>query len=92
VTNTGKRPGTEVVQLYVREMTFAGGTPPVRQLKGFQKITLQPGESRHVTFNISSNDLGLYDTQGKWVVQPGKFEVWICKDSASGESAGFELE
>lgn len=91
VTNTGKRTGTEVVQLYVRAMAFAGGTPPVRQLKGFQKITLQPGESRKVSFDISSNELGLYGTHGKRIVQPGKFEVWICKDSASGDPKDFVL-
>ncbi|HEY1663207.1 MAG TPA: beta-glucosidase BglX [Verrucomicrobiae bacterium] len=92
VTNTGNRAGTEVAQLYIRAMAFAGGTPPVRQLKGFQKISLQPGESRDLTFNIPSRELGFYDTRGNWVVQPGQFEVWICKDSASGDPADFKLE
>jgi beta-glucosidase len=92
VTNTGSRMGTEVTQLYLRALAFAGGTPPVRQLKGFQKILLQPGESKQVTFQIPSQELGFYETDGKWVVQPGNFEVWISKDSASGDPAEFELE
>ncbi len=92
VTNTGSRAGTEVAQLYIRAMAFAAGTPPVRQLKGFQKVFLQPGESREVTFKIPSQELGLYDTKGNWVVQPGQFEIWICKDSASGDPADFGLK
>ncbi|MGO8765116.1 MAG: beta-glucosidase BglX [Limisphaerales bacterium] len=91
VTNTGKRAGTEVVQLYLHPLAFAGGTPPVRELKGFQKVLLQPGETREVTFDISSQELGLYDQRGNWVVQPGDFQVWISKDSASGDPADFQL-
>lgn len=92
VTNTGSRAGTEVAQLYIRAMAFAGGTPPVRELKGFQKVFLQPGETRDVSFAIPSSELGFYDTLGNWVVQPGLFEVWISKDSASGDPVDFELE
>jgi beta-glucosidase len=92
VTNTGSRAGTEVAQLYIRAMAFAGGTPPVRELKGFQKVFLQPGETRDVSFEIPSSELGFYDTRGNWVVQPGLFEVWISKDSASGDPVDFELD
>jgi beta-glucosidase len=64
----------------------------VRELKGFQKILLPPGESRDVTFTISEKELGYYDAKGNWLVEPGKFQLWISKDSASGEPAEFELE
>ena len=92
ITNTGKRAGTEVAQLYIRGLAFAGGTRPVRELKGFRKITLQPGETGTVTFTLTPNDIGFYDEDGHWIAQPGQYEVWICKDSASGDPASFELE
>ena len=90
--NTGSRPGTEVVQLYIRDVAASAGPRPVRELKGFQKIELNPGESRDVTFEISNKELGYYDSAGHWLVEPGKFEVWISKDSASGKPMDFKLE
>jgi beta-glucosidase len=89
--NTGTRAGTEVAQLYLRDVAASAGPRPVRELKGFQKVLLQPGESRDVTFTISDKELGCCDTKGNWLVEPGKFQVWICKDSASGSPAEFEL-
>ena len=89
--NTGLRAGTEVVQLYIRDIAASAGPRPVRELKGFQKILLQPGESRSVTFAISGRELGYYDTKGCWLVEPGKFQLWIAKDSASGGPVDFEL-
>jgi beta-glucosidase len=91
LTNTGSRAGTETVQLYIRAIAASAGTRPVHELKGFQKILLQPGESRDVTFNLSADDLGYYDTRGNWLVEPGKYQLWLAKDSASGQPAGFEL-
>jgi len=91
LTNTGSRTGTETVQLYIRALAASAGTRPVRELKGFQKILLQPGESHDVVFNLSVNDLGYYDTKGNWLVEPGKYQLWLAKDSASGEPAEFEL-
>jgi beta-glucosidase len=91
IKNTGARTGTEVVQLYIRDVAASVGPRPVRELKGFQKIQLNPGESRDVTFKISNQELGYYDAAGKWLVEPGKFEVWISKDSASGKPAVFML-
>jgi beta-glucosidase len=90
--NTGARAGTEVVQFYLRDVAASAGPRPVRELKGFQKVRLEPGESRDVTFSISTPDLGYYDTAGHWLVEPGEFQVWISKDSASGKPADFELE
>ena len=92
ITNTGKRAGVEVAQLYIRDLAFAAGPRPVRELKGFQKVLLQPGEARTVTFKLTPNELGFYDPDGHWIVQPGEFQVWISKDSASGQPANFQLE
>jgi beta-glucosidase len=89
--NTGSRAGTEIAQLYLRDLAASAGPRPVRELKGFQKVLLQPGESRDVTFTVSGRELGYYDTKGRWLVEPGKFQLWIAKDSASGEPVDFEL-
>jgi len=92
VKNTGSRAGAEVVQLYIRDVAASAGPRPVRELKGFQKIQLNPGESRDVTFTISNEELGYFDPAGHWLVEPGKFQVWISKDSASGKPVDFLLE
>ena len=89
--NIGARAGTEVVQLYIRDVAASAGPRPVRELKGFQKVLLQPGESRDVTFTLSGKELGYYDTKGQSLVEPGRYQVWICKDSAAGDPADFEL-
>ena len=86
--NTGSRAGTEVVQLYLRDVAASAGPRPVRELKGFQKVLLQPGDSTEVAFAISGDELGYYDTKGNWLVEPGKFQIWICRDSASGRAGG----
>jgi beta-glucosidase len=91
IKNTGERAGTEVVQLYIRDIAASGGPRPVRELKGFQKILLQPGELRDVSFTISGKELGYYDVKGTWLVEPGKFQLWIARDSAAGEPVDFEL-
>jgi beta-glucosidase len=91
LTNTGSRAGTETVQLYIRALAASVGTRPVRELKGFQKILLQPGESRDLAFTFSAKDLGYFDTRGRWLVEPGKYQLWLAKDSASGEPVEFEL-
>jgi beta-glucosidase len=91
VKNVGSRPGTEVVQLYIRDVAASAGPRPVRELKGFQKVFLKPGESRDVTFSISNRELGYYNNQGDWLVEPGAFQVWISKDAVSGEPVNFEL-
>jgi beta-glucosidase len=92
IKNTGPRAGTEVAQLYIRDVAASVGPRPVRELKGFQKILLQPGETREVEFKITNQELGYYDTSGNWLVEPGKFQVWISKNSSAGEPAEFELE
>jgi beta-glucosidase len=91
IKNSGKRAGTAVAELYIRALAASAGPRPVRELKGFQKILLQPGESRLVSFNLPTHELGYYDANGHWLVEPGKYQVWITKDSASGDSVQFEL-
>jgi beta-glucosidase len=80
VTNTGKRPGTEVVQMYIRDLV-SSVTRPVKELKGFQKISLQPGESKTVTFEITPGLLSFYDINMKYVVEPGDFEIMVGNSS-----------
>ena len=91
IKNTGSRAGTETVQLYIRDIVASAGPRPVRELKGWQKVQLPAGESRDVSFIISGRELGYYDTKGRWLVEPGKFQLWLAKDSASGQPADFEL-
>jgi beta-glucosidase len=91
LANTGSRAGTETVQLYIRALAASAGPRPVRELKGFRKILLQPGESRDLTFTLSVNDLGYYDTRGNWLVEPGKYQLWLSRDSASGQPVEFKL-
>jgi len=89
--NSGPRAGTEVVQLYIRDLAASAGPRPVRELKGFQKVRLQPGESRAIDFTVSEKELGYYDANGNWLLEPGKFHLWISRDSASGSPVKFEL-
>jgi beta-glucosidase len=91
IKNSGARAGTAVAQLYLRALAASAGPRPVRELKGFQKVVLQPGESREVSFELPARELGYYDARGHWLVEPGQYQVWISQDSASGEPAGFEL-
>ncbi len=90
--NTGQRAGTEVVQLYIRALAGTAGPRPIRQLENFQKVHLEPGESRDLTFTLATNDLGYYDTSGHWLVEPGKYQLWVSKDSASGKPLNFQLQ
>jgi beta-glucosidase len=76
VTNTGDRTGDEVVQLYVRHRD-ATVTRPVKELKGFKRITLHPGERKTVTFTLHTHQLGLYDEAMQFVIQPGLIEVMV---------------
>jgi len=76
VANTGSRAGKEVVQLYVRDL-YASVAPPVRRLRAFQKIELQPGERRTVTFEVPVQELAFIGLDGRPVVEPGDFEVMV---------------
>ena len=80
VTNTGKRAGTEVVQMYVRDLV-SSVTRPVKELKGFQKISLKPRETRTVALDITSESLAFYDVNMRYVVEPGEFEIMVGSSS-----------
>jgi beta-glucosidase len=91
VTNTGDFDGEEVVQLYLHEKS-ASITPPVKQLKGFQKIFLKKGESKQVVFNINHSDLMFYNSDLKLVAEPGDFDLMIGPNSRDVKTATFTLK
>jgi beta-glucosidase len=80
VTNTGKREGTEVVQMYIRDL-FSSVTRPLKELKGFKKVSLQPGETKTVALDITPESLAFYNIDMKYAVEPGEFEIMIGHSS-----------
>jgi beta-glucosidase len=90
VENTGQREGDEVVQLYVRD-PVASVSRPVQELKGFQRVTLKPGERRRVEFTLGSGELGFYGVDMKWTVEPGEFQVRISNSSDGGLEGTFRV-
>ncbi|MGH9901117.1 MAG: glycoside hydrolase family 3 N-terminal domain-containing protein [Pyrinomonadaceae bacterium] len=90
VENTGRRVGDEVVQLYVRDVA-ATRTRPVKELKGFERVTLRPGERRRVEFTLAPEHLGFYNRALRFVVEPGEFKVFVGASSAGGLEASFEV-
>lgn len=81
VTNTGSREGSEVIQLYISDLK-SSLPRPVKELKGFSKVKLAPGETREVTFTIGKEALSFFDdARHEWVAEPGKFEAWIGASS-----------
>ncbi|WP_372817220.1 beta-glucosidase BglX [Pedobacter sp.] len=90
VTNTGKFAGEEIVQLYTRDLVGTS-TRPVKELKGFQKIKLQPGESKMVTFNLTEEDLKFYTSDLKFVAEPGDFKVFVGPNVKDVKEADFKL-
>lgn len=89
--NSGGCDGTEVVQVYVRDLV-GSITRPVRELKGFRRIFLRSGESQEVTFTIPVRDLAFWGIDMTYGVEPGQFTLWVGPDSASGLSADFTVE
>lgn len=91
IENTGKLKGATVAQLYVRDLV---GTlcRPVKELKGFEKITLEPGEKRTVTFTLRASDLAYHLADNTLAVEPGDFRLWIAPDSASGAPKEFAVD
>ncbi|WP_217363477.1 glycoside hydrolase family 3 C-terminal domain-containing protein [Duganella dendranthematis] len=85
VTNTGKRAGDEVVQIYIRD-DVSSVTRPVLELKAFKRVTLQPGEKRTLSFDIKPSDLWFYNTEMQRVVEPGSFTIHAGPDSANLKS------
>ena len=88
--NTGACTGTEVVQLYIQDVA-ASTVRPVRELKGFTRITLTPGETQTVSFRISEAELAFHRADGSYSTEPGAFRVWIGGSSATENEANFTL-
>lgn len=91
ITNTGSRAGTEVVQLYVQDLV-GDVARPVKELKGFKKITLAPGQKEVVSFTLQPADLSFYNQAMQEVTEPGKFKAWIGKNAEEGLETMFELK
>jgi beta-glucosidase len=80
VTNTGEREGDEVVQLYIRDLV-SSATRPVKELKGFQRVTIAPGETRTVSLTVTPDSLAFWNVRKKYVVEPGEFEIMVGPNS-----------
>ena len=90
VANTGQFEADEIVEFYTHQLAGRAARP-VRELKGFQRIHLRPGERKTVSFNLSTDSLAFYDTQGKLATDPAAFEAWVAPDSVSGERVTFTV-
>ena len=91
VTNSGAVAGEEVVQLYLKDHV-ASITRPIKELKGFQKISLNPGEQKTLQFKLTDAELGFFDGTGKFIVEPGTFTLWVGGSSSADMSTEFTLD
>jgi beta-glucosidase len=91
LANTGSRTGTEVAQVYVRDLV-GSITRPVKELKHFERVTLEPGESKTLTVQIPVQDLAFVGLDGVKKVEPGDFQLWVAGDSASGTPVAFKVQ
>ena len=91
LSNTGDCDGTEVVQVYVRDLV-GSITRPVKELKAFERVTLKAGESRNLRVQIPVSELAFYGLDGVKQVEPGDFQLWVAGDSASGEPIAFKVQ
>lgn len=90
LTNTGSRGGTEVAQLYIRDLV-ASVVRPIRELKAFRRVYLRPGESKPLEFAITADELAYYDNAGRRVLEPGRYQVFVGEDSRAELAGEFEL-
>jgi len=91
VTNTGAVAGDEVAQLYIRQNVSSVETPE-RALKGFSRVSLQPGQTKTVTFEVPQDDLALWNAEKEWVVEPGAYTAWVGDSSQATLTAPFMLK
>jgi beta-glucosidase len=91
VKNTGKQAGTEIVQLYIRDLV-GSVTRPVKELKGFEKVELEPGASRTLTFRLTADDLSFYSARERWEAEPGEFAVFVGTSSVEVSEKRFVLK
>jgi beta-glucosidase len=90
VTNTGDRKGDDVAQLYIHD-PVASISQPVRRLRGFERVTLAPGEKKTVTFTLDKSDFGFYDNRGRFVVEPGSIDVYAGDSSTADLTQSFTV-
>jgi beta-glucosidase len=90
VKNTGSRSGDEVVQLYIHD-PVASISQPVRRLRAFDRVTLTPGQSKTVTFNLDRTDVGFYNNSGQFVVEPGQIDVYVGDSSKATMTKSFTV-
>jgi beta-glucosidase len=91
VKNIGQYAGDEVVQLYIRDK-FSQVTRPVKELKGFQRVSLKPGEERAIDFEITPDMLAYYNLQMNWVVEPGDFKIMVGGSSRNKDLKSINLK
>ncbi len=91
VKNTGKRSGDKVVQLYIHQKA-GSASRPVRELKGFERVALSPGETRTVNFKLSNKELEYWSaSERKWVLETETFDVWVGSDSTAEMHSTFKI-
>ena len=90
VTNTGAAAGDEIAQLYVRDLV-GSITRPVKELKSFQRVSLQSGEATRVRFEVPVQQLGFHDLKMDYVVEPGRFKIWVGPNAAEGLEGEFTV-
>jgi beta-glucosidase len=91
VTNSGQVAGDEVVQLYIHQK-WGSDSRPMRELKGFERVTLQPGQTQTVTFNLGPGELRYWSTNvGQWLQEAAAFDIWVGTDSLATLHAELEV-
>jgi len=90
VKNTGDVIGKEVVQLYIRDL-IASVTRPVKELKGFELIELEPNEQKTISFSLTKEELGFFNNEGEFILEPGDFKVFVGGSSITNLEANFKI-
>ncbi|MDB9778263.1 fibronectin type III-like domain-contianing protein, partial [Polaribacter sp.] len=90
VKNTGNVKGKEVVQLYIRDL-IGSITRPVKELKGFELISLEPNQEIKVSFNLTKDELGFFNDKGEFIIEPGDFKVFVGGSSETVLEANFKI-
>ncbi len=91
IKNTGKISGKEVAQLYIQDL-FASITRPVKELKGFQLVELEPNKTRTITFDLTNKELGFYDNNGEFILESGEFKIFVGGSSKTVLESKLEVE